>query len=197
MERSVEANLVRCTAWSAALLAAVATAVTLAGISAPLRFDTWAAVHCLWGFVAIVWLVAIVWRWEMGRDPSERGRWSFRRSSAWFAVPVLCLGTVILECAGVPLHVRFRLSRSALESYVAELTQPGAIDAQAHSAPGTVGLFEIKDVMRTQGVIRLVTGRDGAGYGHGFAYCVEEPSGLPLDSFSKLAPRWYIWYSYK
>ena len=178
-------------------MAPVATAVTLAGISAPLRFDTWAAVHCLWGFVAIVWLVAVVWRWEMGRDPSERGRWSFRRWSPWFAAPVLCLGTVILECADVPLHVRFRLSRSALESYVAELTQPGAIDTRADSAPIKVGLFEIEDVERTEGVIRLVIGRDRAGYGHGFAHCVEEPSGFPTESFSKLAPRWYIWYSYK
>lgn len=197
MKRSVEANLVRCVAWCAPLLAVVAAAVTLAGISAPLRLDTWAAVHCLWGFVAIVWLVTVVWRWEMGRDPSERRRWSFRRSSAWFAVPVLCLGTVILECAGVPLHVRFGLSRSALESYVAELTQPGAIDAQAHGTPIKVGLFEIEDVVRTEGVIRLVTGRDEGGYGHGFAYCAKEPSGLPSEGFSKLAPRWYIWYSYK
>ena len=143
-----------------------------------------------WGGVAVVvlWVLRMILHLAVTRHAPEQRR--VRRLVAEPLVPLLCLAFVL---SGAAFWVRFMLSRSSLNSYVA---------ASSKATPGSfrpalrVGLFWLRETeVLPQGAVRMITTECGVVDTCGVVY---SPTGSPPvigeDVYDSLGGPWYHWY---
>jgi hypothetical protein len=146
----------------------------------------------LWGFIWLVRLIVSLVRQRRGSIPRQRLR---RALGYWGIEPVALLLCGLLAYTGELYHVRFWLSRTSLDAYVADVVT-GRVQPHGHGTPKRwVGLFHIVETeLQPGGVVRIITTSaflDDAG----FTYSpVSPPPSSGEDSYHHITDSWYHWY---
>jgi len=168
------------------VLAAVA-AVTWYSVSVPgYYFMLLLLLFYGWLVVGGVWLVlAIVFIDRTGRRVAFRSRWLIGGAA-------VILATVLAFVIDWPLHVRFQLSRPALEGLAVEMARP---TAPAMTEARSIGLFDTESLEPFDGGYRFLVKDSGFFDPGGLAY---SPSGVPPniggeDRYYPLFGPWWIW----
>jgi hypothetical protein len=151
-------------------------------------------VYCglLWGVVWLIRFVVFLARQRRGSIPVQ----PFRRALLYwsFEPAALCL-TAVLVYTGILYHLRFRLSRPALESYAAEIVA-GRKQPHGFATPRRwVGLYRVRETeLLPDGVVRIITapsGFDDAGF---TSSPVSSPPVVGEDSYTHITGSWYHWH---
>lgn len=142
-------------------------------------------------FLLVIWLVRLV-RWLLrgrsssGVQPVAIGR----RVLRWVWEPATVVIVFVLVYYGLAFPTRFRLSRSALESYV-QRAQAGDVPSQAR----VVGLFRVRETeVLPGGVVRLITTTcmlDDCGVVFSPR---RRPPTIGEDSYYPLSDGWWRWW---
>ncbi|MCK6445598.1 MAG: hypothetical protein L6Q99_04335 [Planctomycetes bacterium] len=182
---------------------------------AALGFVALVAVHSLsvpgWdplllGFVApallvmlAIWFVVVLLGLVQARlDGRWRDTWREQRVR-WCVPPVLVVGLVVVAWFGVPLRVRFELSRSELDALAEHARHERAlVDAELEAwQPGEVhfvGTYPVTRIETFDGGVRFLVARAGFVDAFGFAYSERGvPPNLSGDEYERLAGEWYVW----
>jgi hypothetical protein len=175
------------------LLALIPAALTLAAASVP-GFSISSAVmaDALWAFLALGWVAAIL----VSRRP-RKDRGGPREPWSWAIAPAVLLLTGVVAASGLPLNVRFGLSRSAFE----QLPNRGL----SYDAGASAGLYEVCCFERTDFGYQFGVS-EGLNVVWGFAFSPDgAPPGPDIDSggvislqegenaYRHLDGPWYIW----
>ena len=145
----------------------------------------------LWGFIWLVRLAVSRVRQQRGSIPRQTTR---RALLYWGFEPAALLLCGVLALTGVLCDVRFRLSRSSLDAYVADVVA-GRVQPHGTSAsPHWVGLFRIAETeLQPDGVVRIITASDFLDDA-GFTYSpVSPPPRLGEDYYTHITGSWYHW----
>jgi hypothetical protein len=141
----------------------------------------------------VVWLLRLIRAWWRGSG------WSW-----WFVVgPVWVLILGLLIAAGVPLTVRWEISRPWFEAQVADLppvTFSDSEDWQGRDVPPVVGLYRIESLDQAPAGVIFYEATGSSWFDNaGFAYLPAGPqqslaTGWFEDpQFRHLGGRWYAW----
>jgi hypothetical protein len=137
-----------------------------------------------WVLVGLGWVLSIGAR-------AIRLRSLFVLSPAEFVAPALAVAVAALVWLDVPLHARYRLSRSAMD---AAATKVVAHPEQARDMH-RIGLWPTDRVERIRGGMRFVVSGAGLFDAQGFAYSLDgEPARVGAeDVYAHLDGPWYVW----
>ena len=146
----------------------------------------------LWGGIWLVRLIVSLVRQRKGSIPRQTPQ---RALIYWGFEPAALLVCGVLAVTGVLYQVRFRLCRSALEAYAADVVA-GRITPQEHGAPKRwVGLFRVAETELLPGdIVRLITAADfmdDAGF-----VCSPgvPPPRIGEDTYRRITGSWYHWH---
>ena len=146
----------------------------------------------LWGGI---WLIRLIVWLVRQRNVSFSRQTRERAFAYWGIEPATLLLCGVLAVTGVLYHVRFRLCRSSLDVYAAEVVA-GRILSQDRNAPKRwVGLFRVSETELLPGeTVRVITASDfmdDAGF-------VSSPGSPPPrvgeDTYRHITGPWYHWH---
>jgi hypothetical protein len=151
----------------------------------------------------LIFLAAICW-WVIAATSARKARKDYPVDRAWrFSIaPIAGILVLVLVWGRVPLWVRWKLSESSFEHYVATARAAGARDEWIDlTSPGSLGLYSISHIDQVGEAIIFYESH-GVSFSFeraGFAYL---PNG-PFDELSTTsfeAPKfWHLggpWYSF-
>ena len=137
--------------------------------------------------------LAAVWGLRLiGAAVSARLRFSSAEWIRWIAVPLVLGVTSFWILADGPFHLRFSLSKTAMDQTAAAVIAGGRTDA------GWIGLWPVEQVERRPDGMRFIVSGCGLIDRCGFAYTIDgrQPETLPSDedaSYEPVDDHWFVW----
>jgi hypothetical protein len=140
----------------------------------------------------IVWLVRVLIALLLARYyaiPITGSRAAGRR---WTTMPVVILLCAFLIDSGVPLHIRFWISRPAMDRLAQEIMQ---LPLGGSKWPNqNVGLYRTYRIDRLEGGMRFLVTYKFSGCG-GFAYLTDQAPASVRTEYEHYSGPWYLWYA--